>query len=130
MVAEQPDATLEQLRLQGGFKCSLKTLWYALDRLGLTRKQKSMHAHQRDRPDVRKKRRSFRRNVGRIEPKKLVFVDETGVATTMTPTYARASRGERAADVHLDDFASPSRARTASEVVSTLAWPTGRPWAS
>ena len=98
LVAEQPDATLEQLRLKGGFKCSLKTLWYALDRLGLTRKKKSMHADQRDRPDVRKKRRSFRRKVDRIEPKKLVFVDETGVTTTMTPTYARAPRGERAVD--------------------------------
>ena len=60
-----------------------------------------MHATQRDRPDVRKKRRRFRREVRQIEPKKLVFVDETGVTTAMTPAYARAPacgspRGERA----------------------------------
>ena len=96
LVREQPDATLEQLRRRGGFRCSLKTLWFALDRLGLTRKKKSLHATQRDRPDVRKKRRRFRRAVRQIEPKKLVFVDETGVTTAMTPAYARAPRGERA----------------------------------
>ena len=96
LVRKQPDATLEQLKQRGGFTCSLKTLWYALDRLGLTRKKKSLHADQRDRPDVQKKRRSFRRKVKQIEPKRLVFVDETGVTTAMTPTYARAPRGERA----------------------------------
>ena len=39
--------------------------------------------------------RRFRQEVGQIEPKKLVFVDETGVATAMTPAYGRALRGER-----------------------------------
>ena len=98
LVREQPDATLEQLRQRGGFQCSLKTLWYALDRLGLTRKKKSLHATQRDRPDVRTKRRRFRREMGQIEPKKLVLVDETGVTTAMTPAYARAPRGQRVVD--------------------------------
>jgi transposase len=98
LVRDQPDATLEQLRQRGGFSCSLKTLWFALDRLGLTRKKKSLHASQRDRPDVQKKRHSFRREVDQIEPKKLVFVDETGITTAMTPTHARAPRGERAVD--------------------------------
>src|SRR5271166_5802934 len=63
LVREQPDATLEQLRQRGGFQCSLKTLWFALDGLGLTRKKKSLHATQRDRPDVQAKRRRFRRRV-------------------------------------------------------------------
>ena len=65
-------------------------------RLGLTRKKKTLHADERDRPDVQKKRRSFRRKVKRIEPERLVFVDETGVTTAMTPAYAWAPRGERA----------------------------------
>jgi transposase len=96
LVREHPDATLEQLKQRGGFTCSLKTLWFALDRRGLTRKKKSLHASQRDRPDVQRKRRSFRRKVNQIEPKRLIFVDETGVTTAMTPAYARAPRGERA----------------------------------
>jgi transposase len=98
LVRQEPDATLEQLRQRGGFSCSLKTLWYALDHLGLTRKKKSLYDDQRDRPDVQKKRRQFRREVRQIETKKLVFVDETGVTTTMTPAYARAPRGQRAVD--------------------------------
>src|SRR3954471_6295205 len=98
LIREQPDATLEQLKQRGGFTCSLKTLWLALDRRGLTRKKKSLHASQRDRPDVQAKRRSFRRKVKQIEPSRLIFVDETGVTTAMTPAYARAPRGERAVD--------------------------------
>jgi len=98
LVRAQPDATLEQLKQKGGFRCSLKTLWYALDRLGLTRKKKSLYADQRDRPDVRAKRDQFRQEVSTIEPERLVFVDESGVTTTMTPAYGRAPRGQRVVD--------------------------------
>ncbi len=98
LIREQPDATLDELKQQGSFTCSLKTLWMALRRRGLTRKKKSLHADQRDRPDVQKSRRSFRRKVRAIEPKRLVFVDETGVTTAMTPAYAWAPRGQRVVD--------------------------------
>ena len=98
LIREQPDATLEQLRQRGGFRCSLTTLWRALRRRRLTYKKKSPHASERDRPEVQKKRRSFRKEVREIEPKHLVFVDETGVTTAMTPAYAWAPCGERAVD--------------------------------
>jgi transposase len=96
LIRDQPDATLEQLRQRGGFRCSLTTLWRAVRDLDLTYKKKTLHADERDRPDVQTKRRSFRRKVKKIEPERLVFVDETGVTTAMTPTHARAPRGERA----------------------------------
>jgi len=96
LIREQPDATLEQLRQLGGFTCSPTTLWRALRRRDLTRKKKTLHADERDRPDVQTKRRSFRGKVKKIEPERLVFVDETGVTTAMTPAYAWAPRGERA----------------------------------
>jgi transposase len=96
LIGEKPDATLDQLRDRGGFRCSLTTLWRSLRRLGLTRKKKTLHADERGRPDVQKKRRSFRREVKRIDPRRLIFVDETGVTTAMTPAYAWAPRGERA----------------------------------
>lgn len=96
LIREQPDATLEQLRQRGGFRCSLTTIWRALRRRRLTFKKKDLHASEQDRPDVQKKRRSFRRKIKRIEPKRLVFVDETGVTTAMTPAYAWAPRGQRA----------------------------------
>jgi transposase len=96
LIRAQPDATLEQLRQRGGFTCSLTTLWRALRRRGLTRKKKTLHADEQDRPDVQEKRRSFRREVKSIDPRRLIFVDETGVTTALTPAYAWSPRGERA----------------------------------
>ena len=96
LVKEHNDYTLEELRRRGGFDCSLTTIWRALRRHGLTRKKKSMHADERDRPDVVRKRRPFRWQVRRIEPGRLHFVDESGANTAMTRAYAWAPRGERA----------------------------------
>lgn len=96
MVRKQPDATLQKLKTFGGFDCTLTTLWRTLRRMGLTRKKKTLHASERDRPDVQKKRARYRRKVRKIEPKRLVFLDETGLATTMTLAYGWAPRGERA----------------------------------
>ena len=96
LVRKQNDATLKQLKRQGNFSCTLTTIWNTLRRLGLTYKKKTLRAAERSRPDVQKKRRRFRRKVRQIQRKRLVFVDETGVNTAMTPTYAWAPRGERA----------------------------------
>ena len=73
-------------------------VWRAGRSLGITRKKKTKHAAEQDRPDVQQKRRAFREEIRPIEPERLVFVDETGVTTAMTPTYGRAPRaGERSA---------------------------------
>ena len=96
LVDEHNDDTLEELRRRGGFTCCLTTIWRALRRLGLTRKKKSQHPDERDRPDVKRKRRSFRGRVGRVAAPRLWFVDESGVTTAMARAYAWAPRGERA----------------------------------
>jgi transposase len=96
LVAERNDDTLEELRDRGGFQCCLTTIWRALRRMGLTRKKKVQHADERDRPDVKRKRRSFRGKMKRIKPSRLLFIDETGVTTAMTRVYALAPQGERA----------------------------------
>jgi transposase len=96
LVEEHNDDTLDELRQRGGFNCSLTTIWRALRRRGLTRKKKSQHADERERPDVKQKRRSFRRKVRQVEPGRLQFVDESGVNTAMSRAYGWAPRGERA----------------------------------
>jgi transposase len=96
MAQEHNDDTLDELRRRCGFTCSLTTIWRVLRRGNLTRKKKSMHADERDRPDVKRKRRSFRWRVRRIEPGKLQFIDESGANTAMARAYARAPRGKRA----------------------------------
>jgi transposase len=95
LVAQRPDATLQQLRQELGVGGSIMIVFRALKRLGITRKKKTGHADERDRPDVQRKREAFRGEVEAIEPRRLVFVDETGVTTAMTPAYGRAPRGER-----------------------------------
>src|SRR5512135_2677686 len=64
-------------------------------RLNLTRKKKTLHAPERDRPENQAKRQAFRATVAEIDPHRLVFVDETGTNTAMTRTYGRAPRGAR-----------------------------------
>ena len=83
---------------RGGFRCSLTTLGRVLRRRRLTPTKKRLSASQRDRPEGQKKRRAFRRKVSRIEPKRLIFVAETGVTTARTPADAWAPRGARAVD--------------------------------
>ena len=96
LVREHNDDTLDQLKQRGGFNCSLTTIWRGLRRQRLTCKKKTQHADERDRPDVQEERRSFRRKVKRVEPKRLVFVDESGVTTAMTrPTAGPARRAGR-----------------------------------
>jgi transposase len=95
LVRQQPDATLEELRNRLDVDCSLAAIWRALKELGITRKKKVLHAQERDTPEVQKRRRSFRRRMARIDPERLVFVDESGVNTAMTRTHGRAPAGER-----------------------------------
>jgi len=95
LVEETPDATLETLKQKMGVTGSIMIICRALRKLGLPLKKKSEHASERDTPEVKKKRREFRKEIDPIEPKRLVFVDETGVTTAMTPAYGRAPRGER-----------------------------------
>jgi transposase len=95
LVEQTPDATLEALKQKMGVTGSKMIICRALQKLGLPLKKKSPHAAERDSPEVQQKRRSFRRKVKTIEPRRLVFVDETGVTTAMTPARGRAPRGER-----------------------------------
>jgi transposase len=95
LVEETPDATLMALKQELGISGSRMIICRALQKLGLPRKKKSKHASERDTPEVQEERREFAEDVEPIEPKRLVFVDETGVTTAMTPSSGRAPRGER-----------------------------------
>jgi transposase len=95
LVEETPDATLEQHRQGLGISGSIMIVWRGLEKLGITRTKKTLHASEQGRPEVQEERRSFRQEVEPIEPKRLVFVDETGVTTAMTPAYGRAPKGGR-----------------------------------
>jgi transposase len=95
LVRQHPDATLNELRQQLGVACSRSALARALERRELTRKKKTLHAEERNRPENQAKRQAFRATIATIDPHRLVFVDETGTNTAMTRAYGRAPRGER-----------------------------------
>src|SRR5512143_1290313 len=95
LVRQHPDATLDELRQQLGVACSRSALARALEKLKLTRKKKTLHAQERDTPENRAKRQTFRTTIATFDPHRLVFVDETGTNTVMTRAYGRAPRGAR-----------------------------------
>lgn len=54
-----------------------------------------MVASERDRPDVARRRAQWTKLQGRIEPARLVFLDETWTKTNMAPLRGWAPRGSR-----------------------------------
>ena len=48
------------------------------------RLKKSLHAAEQDRPDVAAARKALRKEQPTLDPKKLVFIDETAATTKMT----------------------------------------------
>jgi transposase len=95
LVQAQPDATLQELHDSLGTSCSLATISRTLKSLGLPRKQKVLHASERDSPKNKRKRTIFRKTMKNYEPGSLIFIDETSANTSMTRTHGRAPVGER-----------------------------------
>ena len=54
-----------------------------------------IHAAEQDRPDVSERRARWRVEQLKLDPRKLVFIDETWAKTNMTRLRGRAPRGDR-----------------------------------
>ena len=54
-----------------------------------------MFAIEQDRPAIARRRVQWRKYQGRLDPKRLVFIDETWTKTNMTRTHGRSRRGQR-----------------------------------
>src|ERR1700674_3322701 len=101
LVAEQPDRTLAELRdrlAKEQVMVSQSAISRFLHHINLTFKKKSVHAAEQDRPDVAAARRALRKEQPTLDPKKLVFIDETAATTKMTRLYGRAPQGKRLVD--------------------------------
>ena len=57
--------------------------------------KKTLIASERDRPDVARRRAQWTTYQGRIDPKRLVFIDETWTKTNMASLRGWAPRGRR-----------------------------------
>ena len=101
LLAEQPDLTLDQIRTRLHLSCSLAAICRTLKKLGLTRKKKTLHAAEQQRPDVQAARQEWAEWQAELldaDLGRLVFCDEAAVLTNMTPRYGRAPRGQRIVD--------------------------------
>jgi transposase len=95
-IAAAPDLTGRTPRAElaaRGIKVSYDAVWRFLREERLTFK-KSLPAAEQNRPDVARKRERWKRHQRRIDPARLVFVDETWSKTNMTRKHGRALRGE------------------------------------
>lgn len=115
-LADKPDATLKEIRKGCGLSISLPGLCQALQRMGLGRKKKVTHASERNRPDVQKKRRSWKRRRPKMDAKKLIFVDESGINTQMQRSHGRAPKGVRV------EGAVPENHYHASTMAGAVCW--------
>lgn len=62
---------------------------------GSALEKKSLHARERDTEANRKRREEFAAKIRTISPEHLIFLDESGVTTSMTRLYARSPAGQR-----------------------------------
>jgi transposase len=94
---EARDFTLQGLvgeLAERGLKVDYRTVWSFVHAEKLSFK-KTVVAGERDRPDVVRRRAQWTRYQARIEPERLVFIDETWTKTNMAPLRGWAPRGER-----------------------------------
>jgi transposase len=54
-----------------------------------------VHASEQDRPDVAHRRSNWKKYQDKIDPHRLVFIDETWIKTNMTRTCGRCRKGQR-----------------------------------
>jgi transposase len=57
--------------------------------------KKSLRASEQDRPNVARRRLQWQQRQDKVDPKRLVFVDETWTKTNMTPIRGRCLVGQR-----------------------------------
>src|SRR5258708_11448571 len=96
-IAEKPDLTLRAVVAElaaRGSPASYGAVWRFFAREGITFK-KSLHASEQDRADVARRRARWKKHQGRLDPRRLVFLDETWAKTNMTRRHGRCARGAR-----------------------------------
>jgi hypothetical protein len=77
-----------------GLKVDRRSVWEFLHAERLSHK-KTAAAQEQDRKDVKRRREQWRKHQGRIDPKRLVFIDENWTKTNMAPLRGWGPRGSR-----------------------------------
>jgi transposase len=83
-----------ELGSERDLKVDYRSVWEFVHAEGLSYK-KTVRASEQDRPDIARRRAQWRRWQQRIDPARLVFIDETWTKTNMAPLRGWAQRGAR-----------------------------------
>jgi transposase len=93
-----------------GLKVDYRSVWEFVHAEKLSFK-KSVAAGERDRPDVARRRAQWTKCQDRIEPERLVFIDETWTRTDMAALRGWAPRGRHRLICSFEPFAALARPR-------------------
>ncbi|WP_400771601.1 IS630 family transposase [Methylosinus sporium] len=96
-IAQTPHLTLHGLKDElaaRGVKVSHNAVWLFLRREGLSFK-KTLFALEQARDDIARRRRRWRSWQERLDPQRLVFIDETWIKTNMAPLRGWGAKGVR-----------------------------------
>src|SRR5262249_49331409 len=96
-IVEKPDLTLRAVvaeLAERGTPASYGAVWRFFKHEGIQSK-KTLHASEQDRVDIPRRGTGWKTHQGRLDPKRLVFIDETWAKTNMTSRHGRCSRGTR-----------------------------------
>ena len=92
------DATLLEIKEHFNKKCSISSVFRAVEKTKFTFKKKSLHADERDSEEVIAARKEFLEKILKINPYALNFLDESATRTDMTRKYGRSYKGKRCVD--------------------------------
>ncbi|WP_139375931.1 IS630 family transposase [Sphingopyxis flava] len=94
---EEPDLTLKALvaeLAEHGITTCPVSVWRLVRSEGMSFK-KSLFAEEQARPKIARRRAQWKKYQGRLDPTRLVFIDETWAKTNMTPIRGWAPRGSK-----------------------------------
>lgn len=98
MLEQTPVITVQELRralAARGHQFGYDTIQRFFMRHRITRKKRTGHAAEQDRPDVLRRRRAWFDGQIDLDSERLVFIDETWAMTNMVRTHGRAPRRDR-----------------------------------
>lgn len=98
VVQQEPDLTIDEIIDKLGLHVCNETVCKAVIKLGYSYKKKFFMPQSRSVPDVREKRRNWKKHMSEKDINHLAFLDESGVNINMTQHYARAWKNRRAVD--------------------------------
>lgn len=93
-----------------GLKVDYRSVWEFVYAEALTHQKNTLVARERSRPDVARRRAQWLKFRPRVDPVRLVFIDETWTKTNMAPLRGWAPRGERLPGAPPFGISSRSRA--------------------